>query len=823
MNYYERWEAITSLGSAQDTRSRRGAAYEAFYNLGKSDIAEYNLAGYEKDDGEPQEGTESNINIFTEEGSLSSATNVTFEIANSNENVGRVPINIEQDESPAVRVVNISLSADTAKVPVVVVGGGTETVTGSHKINLGDNNGIVYLGENATGKNKVIGGAGNVIIKHVGQTKATISGGAGSDSIDAGANDVVSGGAGADYFFDNASYTIKDYNATEGDVLVATDFNSIKDLMGKGNVHQASTSIGFGADADSATYINIGEETPNVVHVKVAALNDDQVTNKKLDFYFDTGNGTIDASTATAGVYVVAKQFEEGINFYNIITGSDYDDQIKAGAGDKINAGAGNDLIILDSISSAHGAVVSLSAGKDTVQGWQFGFDSYSGSTKFAADPLAVKFDVKDDKMIASVEGSTLTFADTENSGGDAHGQFNVLVGDEKYTFIRGGASNYAQVSSDAEVANHYVAQRNGTLIFTEDVKSETPVIYMARSDLKNLALNNNSKSIVFGSADRDNVTVGGSKVTANKLVVPDAGNDYIYSGGDEGAGHSFFFGVGDGYDTVENVGHYLGSGIDPGKQRADKIYIESYAGSRVRQDSDGNARIEIFTSDNDVITIKEQGVLDYNNKMYLISESYNPLGVAKIGYSSPAHEANNFTYKKEVTYYVGVAGNNAKDTLTVEKGNSAVDIHLDGSDGNYYRGIREIDASAVTTTRTTLAGAAYDEVIRAGAEGTHNYLWGANGNDTLYGGAGEDKFYYSVGDGNDVINNYTYGQDTIYLNDLTFDDVNFDKSSAGVVDGSVKIEFNDGGSVTVQGVEDKVKFHASDGTAKTATSSGWE
>ena len=824
MNYDERWEAIASLGSAEDKRSRKGTAYEAFYDLENSDIADYDLAGYETDESEPQEGTESNINIFTDAADLGSAAHVTLEIANSDENVGRVPINIQEDESDAVRVVNISLTADTAKDPIVVVGAGDDVVTASHEINLGDNSGIVYLGENATGKNKVIGGEGGVLFKHEGDTKATFEGGAGEDSIDAGANDVVTGGEGADYFFDNASYTIKDYSAADGDVIVATDFESVKDLLSGDNINQKGDAIGFGADAETANYINVGEETSNAIHVKVAGLNDDQVTtNKTLDVYLDAGNGTIDASESTEKVYVVANQFADGTSYYTTVIGSEHDDTIRAGKGDHVDAGAGDDSIILDTNTGEFGTTVSLSAGKDTVEGWQFGFDYYSGSTKFAADPSTVKFDVKDDRMIASVEGSSLTFAGTENNGGDAHGQFNVIVGDEKYTFIRGGASNYAEVSSDAEVADHYVAQRNGTLIFTEDVKSELPIIDMAKSDIKNLTLNNNSKAVVIGSSGRDNVSVGGSKVTANKFVSLNEGNDYIYSGGDEGAGHTFLFGVGDGYDTVENFGHYLGSGIDPGKQRADKIYIENYAGARVREDSDGNARIEIFSSDNDVVTIKEQGVLDYNNKMYLISESSNPLGVAKIGYSSPGHEANNFTYKKEVTYYVGVAGNHAKDTLTVEKGESVVDIRLDGSDGNYYRGIREIDASAVTTTRLTLVGAANDEVIRAGATGTHNSLWGGAGNDTLFGGDGVDKFYYSSGDGNDVINNYTYDQDFICFEDLTFDDVNFDKSSAGVVDGSVKIEFNDGGSITVQGVEDKVKFHASDGTAKTATSSGWE
>ena len=86
------------------------------------------------------------------------------------------------------------------------------------------------MGENATGKNKVIGGEGGVLFKHEGDTKATFEGGAGNDSIDAGANDVVTGGEGADYFFDNASYTIKDYSAADGDVIVATDFESVKDM-----------------------------------------------------------------------------------------------------------------------------------------------------------------------------------------------------------------------------------------------------------------------------------------------------------------------------------------------------------------------------------------------------------------------------------------------------------------------------------------------------------------------------------------------------------------------------------------------------------------
>ena len=71
--------------------------------------------------------------------------------------------------------------------------------------------------------------------------------------------------------------------------------------------------------------------------------------------------------------------------------------------------------------------------------------------------------------------------------------------------------------------------------------------------------------------------------------------------------------------------------------------------------------------------------------------------------------------------------------------------------------------------------------------------LVGAKGNDTLTGGAGKDVFYYSTGDGNDVITDYTAGQDTIKLGKGTISKTSYSGNDVIFTVGSGKITVKNG------------------------------
>ena len=817
------WSKLSTLGAESDVVTNKGAAYQDFYNLATGRASGYALAGYSEDNGTPS-GSSSAINIIGASGAgvataLGSAAHVTLEVG-TGDKVGTIPINVQSNENTSVVGVAIDLTKSTVPAQVAIGTDSSNTVSAMHKVSLGDSGGTVYLGANASGGNKVIAGSGSVMMNNEGSgVGVSLYGGSGDDSIKASSGDVVKGGSGADIFYDTATYKIQDYSAVEGDAIIATALDSLKNVA-YGNVHQNSNSVSFG---DSENYVTVDEDANGALHVKVAVMdNNGKVKRNKRDVFLDNGAGIVDASSATSGALIITNAYSDGTICYNSVIGSAGNDSIYVGAGDTVNGGAGNDSINIDS-TSGRGAVVAIGTGDNTVKGWSFGFDKTKGNTQLNADGQNVTFTVKDNngRLKASVAGGTMAFEDTKDDS-TSHGQYDVLVDDKKYTLIRSGYT--AIVNENKNVADYYIADKNGNLLFTKNVTKNLGTIDLGSDEYKNitnLVVNNNSTASVIGTAYRETVIAGGdASVSSHKSVSLGGGNDYIVSGGDSGAGHTFFFGAGDGVDTVTNFGHYSGVSKDPQKKYADTLVLESYTDLNVREDSSGNARIEIKTTASDRVVVQESGGLNVNSDMYLLKIGNDSTKVAKIGYTAAAHEANTFTYDKEVSYYIGAAAK-ATDKLVVGSTVANVDIQLNGSDGKYYRGISEIDATAVTNTRLTLVGGAANDTIYAGGVSSHNSLWGGAGDNVLYGGEGVDNFFFELQGNKDEIYNYTFGKDVINVGG-TLADVNLSRTS--ISDDAVKLEFNNGSKLTVYGNQN-VTFHMSDGASYTANKNNhsWE
>lgn len=843
-----KWDEIATMGGAADTdATHHGRVYEDFYTLGDTANEVYNntVAGYLNDDAEP-ETVASVINIVGESPlgtatALGSAAHVTLSTG-SGLNVGAVPVNVQANENGEVVDVAINLTDSDYKSTVVV--GTSGDVAASHAIKLSDEGGYGYIGAGATGQNILQAGAGGAMLRHDGDYRVSVLGGAGDDSIRASKHDFVQGGAGNDLFYDTAEYEIDDYDVTN-DAIIATEITSTDEIT-VDNVKGTGNKVGFG----DGTQLTINQPEEDALHVKVAVMdNDGNVTSDRLNVVLANSNGAVDASKADGGSLIIAN--ESRGDAVNAVVGSAYGDLIYVGSRDAVDGAGGNDTIIIDEDSTA--VEVALTAGIDSVSNWVFGFNPYpneenNGATKLEVGSANFTGRVFEDKLQISVDGgATMVFEDTKALG-DKHGQFDVLIGtdsvDRKYTGIRNGG--YAVVSSNEDIADYYVSDNsneNGYVEFTsavtEDLDDFGDEHGFMRLDsdrfnaIKHLKLYNNSHASVVGSSARETVEIAGEfEASASKAVSLAGDNDVIVSSGDSGTGNTFYFGAGDGRDTIHSFGHYLGVDTDPEKQKADKLYLKSFTGLRVSTDGTTD-RIVFNTTSSDDVVIYEADKLDTNNKMYQVEIEGFGAKIAKIGYSDTP---NNFTYDREVSYYVGSSGA-ARDTLTIGEDASNLLLWLDGSKNNeYYRGIGVVDASTAKNTNISIAGSAENNTIIGGGEGTNNFLWGGAGDNSLVGSEeGKDWFLYykdsasyiagaagqTVGN-HDTVEGYDNENDIIYLGDVTIDDINqaamVQSGNLGIGENAVTVEFNNGGSLTVNGTSN-VTFYMSNDGGKTTTS----
>ena len=115
----------------------------------------------------------------------------------------------------------------------------------------------------------------------------------------------------------------------------------------------------------------------------------------------------------------------------------------------------------------------------------------------------------------------------------------------------------------------------------------------------------------------------------------------------------------------------------------------------------------------------------------------------------------------------------------------------------SYGASVVTIDASARTKALNITGNAAANKITGTSANDTIN---GGAGNDTLYGGKGKNLFIYESGGGNDVVADYTAGQDTIKI---VGDSVSAYSLSSGdavlkIGSGSIKVKSIKTGAITV-------------------------
>lgn len=251
---------------------------------------------------------------------------------------------------------------------IVTVVGSQNKITlkdaaGLNPIIQGESLGSVSLNINNTISNTVITGSVDADSIVNSGNNVTINALSGNDTIkNSGTDASINGGDGADYFFDNGSAEIADYNFDEGDVIVATKLSADKTLnvddivvygnqiavAGGSTITVGSSDSYDGATATKAIIANAAVE--NTVNVIWAG-------------YYET---KLDASTLSSGALMISKD-----SGYTTIFGSEYDDMIYADSYDSVKAGSGNDIISVTGYSSFgeydDSTTVNGGAGNDTI------------------------------------------------------------------------------------------------------------------------------------------------------------------------------------------------------------------------------------------------------------------------------------------------------------------------------------------------------------------------------------------------------------------------------------------------------------------------
>lgn len=183
-----------------------------------------------------------------------------------------------------------------------------------------------------------------------------------------------------------------------------------------------------------------------------------------------------------------------------------------------------------------------------------------------------------------------------------------------------------------------------------------------------------------------------------------------------------------------------------------------------------------------------------------------------KIGAAAPTPVTPNPVAPNPVTPNPVTPTPQEETGLTYSANNTILEVsssYKENQITEYKSTVRTVDAANVNHY-ITIHGNSQNNVLKAGNNGS--YLWGQYGNDTLVGGSGADVFRFYGDEGNDVIENYQAGKDSISLGRT-----NFGALKSAKVSGSDVILYVGDGALTVKNGKGK-KIKITDGDNKVST-----
>ncbi|MBO4400646.1 MAG: hypothetical protein J5809_02240 [Selenomonadaceae bacterium] len=595
------------------------------------------------------------------------------------------------------------------KADTILGGGGNDSISGNN------------------GKDILYGGTGNDVL----------SGGAGDDTLygETG-NDTLTGGAGSDTFVysnGDGSDTISDYTAGQDKIKIASGAIAGASVSGSDVILKIGTGALTLSDAKDkkVVIVNSSGKTSTQIYGASGTYNE----NKTAITLASNLSGTLNASDYDSGVsYIDGTKVSNTVSINgnakaNTILGGAKADYISgAGGKDIISGGDGNDTLAggagNDTLTGGDGANVFVygnGEGNDVITDYNSGVDKIqltSGTISGAS--------VSGSNIVLKVGNGSITVRDGKDkkiSVTDASGTTATRI----YTTGMTYDENKLAVTLTASYRGSLKASDYASSVSTIDASAASSALKIFGNDKANTITGTSKADSISGGANGD-LLIGGA---GNDTLSGEKGNDTLTGG----KGNDFFaYSDGDGNDLITDYT----VGQDKIKIVSGSIESASINGSDVvLKVGSGSIRIENAKD-------KKVSIVDANK----VTSTY--------------------------IYSDGLAYDESKTSATLY---SAFKGALGTAD--YASTVKIIDASAVsnsvkitgTSKANTITGGAKADSLNGGAGNDlliggagNDTLNGDAGNDTITGGAGSDIFVYAEGEGNDVITDYTAGQDRIKL-----------------------------------------------------------
>ena len=688
-------------------------------------------------------------------------------------------------------------------------GAGKDTIIADDaaKIDAGTGDDSISFGMNSS----VVAGTGNDTIVSQAPGSPTAPNGSGGSSIWGGRGDMDSLGRpvyawGTDVHGHRVpvnprmagSTDVHGHNIFTGDDARVTimDFKFGNDVIHFGKAFEASavTAFGYGNSTIVPTtdyqIYTAGTDRINVAATISDAADIDMQNEEGKFVIFGNPNGTLKGG------------------FANTLIGGKHNDTIYVGQGDYVYGGLGNDTINLNGYNGWRDHVgLTAEGGIDTISSFQQGWGEGDDVVWYNV-PLKKELTDKNGKVTDVVTTNTDAVADLDDANVRVVGDKTVLS-QGKAKLILNGVTHGEILIEDGEGVHRTALLGEG--YFNDSTRGGQ--IFIGRkeySDTVSFEKNNHDLVVDLGMTKRfkdknakyysieqviggsGNNTLVGAKNVRNTLD-GGVGTSSIWGGGISadlmvsGTGSAtdhyttFFYGAGDGDDTIEG---FRTTERTEAHFKRDILDIHSGDVTSVRKV--GTSIVLRMTGAADRLTIRNaaSGLFDQLIEV-------NVKGRKTAAKVTGANEV--VTYDPHAQYYFS----NAKAGGTVRNFGDNSRIYLDGRTGDVYKGITNIDVSA--GNRLELAGDASNNRIIYRGTGTAS-LYGGLGNDTMTGSKdGTNRFFFGRSDGNDIITNSTVN-DKVMLYDVALEEV----VSAKETNGTMRIALKSGAHLAIQNFDGK-------------------